>query len=116
LTAVGRRATIAAMKQWVGYVLLALCLVIAYQGWGNVKNTPDSEERARNAACLGVRDCFLTDKRVIAFQSDVLKRRYQFETSQGPITVTCRRELYFFGAWTCTSAAGTIPGAAPAPS
>jgi hypothetical protein len=96
------------MKSWVGYVLLAICLVIAYQGWGNVQNTEASEERARSMACEGTPDCVLIHREVMAFKADVINRRYQFDTSKGPITVTCRRDLFFFGAWTCIPAAGTI--------
>jgi hypothetical protein len=94
------------MKQWVGYILLALCLVLAYQGYGNVSNSTATQAAAKAVACEGIPECGLTQEKPRAFKSNVVSRRYQWATSVGPVTTTCRRTAIFFGAWQCTSAKG----------
>jgi hypothetical protein len=96
------------VKQVVGYLMLAACLVLAYQGYGNVKNTAATEGLARSLACEGVTDCLLTQEVPRGYKADFLSRQYQWVTSVGPVTTKCRRKLVFFGAWECTSALGTI--------
>ena len=96
------------MKQVVGYVMLAICLVLAYQGYGNVKNTAATEALARSRACEGITDCLLTRDELKAYKANALTRRYQWVTSVGPVTTTCQRALWFFGAWECTSALGAL--------
>lgn len=96
------------MKQVVGYVMLAVCLVLAYQGYGNVKNTAATEALARSMACQGLEDCLVTRDEPKAFKANSVTRRYQWVTSLGPVTTTCRRKLWFFGAWGCTPELGGL--------
>lgn len=97
------------MKQWVGYGLLALSLVVAYQGWANVAKVADTEHLAEAAACdLGQKECALAGGGVAGYKADVLARHYQWPTTLGPVHVTCRRAWVFFGRWSCSSELGTI--------
>jgi hypothetical protein len=38
----------------------------------------------------------------------VIRHRYEFNTTQGMMTVTCKRQLLFFGEWSCTVAEGRL--------
>ena len=97
------------MKQWVGYVLLALSLVVAYQGWANVAKVAETETLAESAACdIGQKECARVAGGVAGYKADVLARHYQWQTNHGPVHVTCRRAWVFFGKWSCTSQLGTM--------
>ena len=43
-----------------------------------------------------------------AYKANAVTRRYQWVTSQGPVTTTCSRKLWFFGSWECTAALGSL--------
>lgn len=97
------------MKQWVGYVLLALSLVVAYQGWANVAKVAETEPLARSVACeVGQKECAITKDGIAGHKADVFARHYQWPTTLGPVHVTCRRAWVFFGQWSCTSALGAM--------
>lgn len=96
------------MKQWVGYVLLALSLVVAYQGWANVSKVSETEGMAKAVACDVDKECLMVGEGVVGYKADVLTRRYQWQTSLGPVHVTCKRKWFFFGSWSCVSELGSL--------
>lgn len=96
------------MKQWVGYILLALCLVGSYQGWQNSK-VDDSLTRSSQAmACQVDDDCLLKDDGPTKIGTDFFSQSFEFDTSIGPVTVKCTRALFLFGAWECAPSKGSM--------
>jgi hypothetical protein len=98
------------MKQWVGYVLLALSLVIAYQGWANSAKVAETQSLAESVACdLGEPEpCTLVANGMAGYKSDVIARHYQWQSTRGPVHVTCKRAWLFFGTWSCRSELGAM--------
>jgi hypothetical protein len=98
------------MKGWVGWILLGLSLVIAYQGYNNSRADPRTEEMARAMVCAEGSNCARKDERATEVRTDIIQRRYGFGTSEGPKHVLCRRTWIFFGNWECQVRSGSIPG------
>lgn len=96
------------MKAWVGWILLALSLVVAYQGLENSRRDPALEAAARRVACDLDPSCELQAERPGTIKTDVIQHRYEWGTTVGPVHVLCRRQLIFFGAWSCEPKAGPI--------
>lgn len=96
------------MKGWVGYILLAASLVVAYQGFQNTRADPSTEELAQSVACDVTGDCVLKNDRPSEVRTDVFQRRYQWRSTEGPIVVTCRRQYVFFGGWSCDPERGSL--------
>ncbi|MEM6993773.1 MAG: hypothetical protein AAF721_24880 [Myxococcota bacterium] len=96
------------MKGYVGWVLLAACLVFTYQGWQTRSGVAESQARAKSVACDVGRECVLAHEQPGAIQADFMSRRYQFKTSVGPVTVTCARPYIFFGNFECKSVVGSM--------
>jgi hypothetical protein len=96
------------MKGWVGYVLLAISLVVAFQGFQNVRNEASTEALAKAGACDVDSQCLLKDEEPDVVNTDVFQRRYQWRTTIGPVTSVCRRDWIFFGGWSCRSERGEI--------
>ena len=97
------------MKQWVGYILLALCLVASYQGWKNSQQNPELAASAEAMACQVDQDCLLKgEKGPNKIKTDFFSQSFQFDTSIGPVTVKCTRAMFLFGAWKCASSKGSI--------
>ena len=63
-----------------------------------------TEELSKSVACDVDSRCLINGERPREIRSDVLGRYYTWKTSVGRVEVTCRRELWFFGAWTCSAA------------
>lgn len=98
------------MKTYVGWVLLAICLVCTYQGFQTSRGVADTEGAARSVVCdSGGKDCLLAQEKPSVVKADFMSRQYQFDTSEGPVTVTCTRQYIFFGGFSCTSTAGSLP-------
>lgn len=98
-----------AAKQVVAYAVLAACLVLVYQGYQNARPEPFTEGLALNVACDAEDgNCSVRDDRPREVRTSPVKRQYQFSTTQGPVIVTCRRELLFFGSWNCTVKPGSF--------
>lgn len=95
------------MKKWVGWVLLAFSVLLAWQGYRNSRAEPATEALALSSACPPGVCVTMADKPTIV-RTDVVRRQYQFVSSEGPVTVTCRRRLYFSGSWQCTSVLGAL--------
>lgn len=92
------------VKGLFGYVVLGVCLLLAYQGYQNTSNPEATEPLAEQVACDVDSRCVLKSERPSEIRSDLLGRYYTWRTSVGTVEITCRRELWFFGAWSCTSA------------
>jgi hypothetical protein len=85
------------------YVLLAASIVIAFQGWKNAQLTPETAKLARDHACDLDPTCMVLDEQPRLGRADVIRHRYEYKTTtHGVVTVTCKRELLFFGEWSCT--------------
>jgi hypothetical protein len=96
------------MKKWVGWVLLGISLVLAYQGYRNSVNEPSTQDLARSIACDGEAKCVLTEGPPTKVQTDIVSRRYEWSSSLGPITTECHRGAVFFGAWHCEPQRGSL--------
>ncbi len=90
------------------YVLLAAAIVVSFQGWQNAKLTPATAALAKDHACDLDSSCIVLDDSPRVGRADVIRHRYEFNTTHGMMTVTCKRELLFFGAWACTPAEGRM--------
>jgi hypothetical protein len=94
----------------ISYVLLAGCLFLAWVGFENANQAATEAMGAglaKAAACSIDAACVLrTGPNVM--RADVLRRRYQYETDQGPVTVTCDRQYIWLGEWSCRSARGPL--------
>jgi hypothetical protein len=90
------------------YVLLGLSALLSYQAWQTSKTTPEIQQLAKDHACDLDSTCMVKTDRPRLGKTDVLRHRYEFETTQGIFTVTCKRELVLFGDWQCTPTAGRI--------
>ncbi len=96
-------------KQVAAYSVLVVCGVLVYQGYENAQPRPATEQMALNTACdFDDGNCTVRDDRPREIRTNPVQRQYQFSTTQGPVIVTCRRDLLFFGAWTCTPVAGSF--------
>lgn len=95
------------MKGWIGWVLLGVTLLVAVAGWRNTQPEPETETLSRASVCGTSKACVIMSDRPSVVRTDVIRRRYQWTTSEGPVVVTCRREYAFAGAWGCTAAPGT---------
>jgi hypothetical protein len=98
------------MKKWVGYVLLAIAVVVAYQGYVNAQNGPLTQDLARSGACDVDSQCVLKGDDPQVVRTDVFQRRYEWRSTVGPIVSQCRRSLIFLGSWSCASEKGSLAG------
>ncbi|MFV8750393.1 hypothetical protein ACNOYE_07565 [Nannocystaceae bacterium ST9] len=89
-----------------GFLLFGACAVLSYQAWLNGKLTPETEALAKQHACDADPTCMVQDDRPRFGQANVISHRYEFMTTMGVKTVTCKRELILYGAWHCTSKDG----------
>ena len=99
------------MSQVFGYLLLALCLFVAYQGYENSRSEAAlsmAEHDAQSVACEIDPSCVLTREQPRVIKADVFRRRYEFQTSTGPVVVTCDRRYIWLGEWSCSAAPGQL--------
>lgn len=92
----------------IAYVLLGAAIVISYQGWKNSQLSEATAALAKEHACDLESTCMVTDQQPRVGRADVIRHRYEFNTTQGMMTVTCKRQLFFFGEWLCTVAEGRL--------
>lgn len=92
----------------IAFALLAATCVISYQGWRNAKLSPETAALAKEHACDLDSSCIVTDDLARVGRADVIRHRYEYNTTHGVMTVTCKRELLFFGAWSCVTAEGRM--------
>ena len=91
-----------------GIVLLAGSALLSFQAWNNAKLTPESMAMAKDHACDLDSSCIVTDGQPRVGKADVFRHRYEYNTTHGMMTVTCKRELVFFGEWSCTPERGRM--------
>lgn len=92
----------------IAYVLLAASVVVSFQGWKNSQLTPVTAKLAKEHACDLDSSCIVLDEQPRVGRADVLRHRYEYKTTHGMMTVTCKRQLFFFGEWSCTTAEGRL--------
>ena len=97
------------MKGWVGWILLALSLGVALQGYRNAQPDALTEDLSKSAACEGSPGCTRMADRPGVVSTDIVGRYYEWITSDGPMKVTCRRRLVFAGYWECHAEPGRVP-------
>jgi len=83
-------------------------MVVSYQAWDNGKITTASQARAKEHACDLDSSCIVLDDSPKLGKANAIKHEYEFSTTHGIMTVTCRRQLIFFGAWDCVPAEGRM--------
>ena len=88
--------------------LLGLVSVLSIQGWRNAKLTPETAALAKDHACDLDSSCIVVDDVARMGKADVIRHVYEFKTTKGLMLVTCKRELYFFGAWSCSAEPGQL--------
>jgi hypothetical protein len=88
--------------------LLAISGFISYQAWSNAKLTTESMALAKKHACDLDSSCIVLDAKPRVGKADVIHHKYEFNTTHGMMTVTCQRELYFWGDWSCTPEEGRM--------
>lgn len=90
------------MKQWIGWVLLAVSLYVTYQGWRNSQpSTMETQDMSRGVACEGRDDCHVEGTNPQKLSTDFLGRDYEWKTSTGAVSVHCQRAYIFAGRWAC---------------
>ncbi len=92
------------IKALFGYVVLGICILLAYQGYQNTSDPESTEHIAKAVACDVDARCLLKQERPREIRSDVFGRYYNWKTTVGPVDITCRRKFVFFGSWSCESA------------
>lgn len=99
------------------YAMLALGIFVAYQGYQNSRPLPDTLALSRSHACDLEADCIVVGHRrgrgeradvPTVVKTDFVRRRYEWETNNGPVIVTCKRGQVFLGAWKCTTERGEL--------
>ena len=96
------------MKKWVGWVLLAIVLVLAFQGYVNAQTDPQTEQLSREAARAADSQAVIRGAHPVVVRTDIVRRRYEWQTTEGRIGVVCMRSAYFFGNWSCTGQKGSL--------
>ncbi|WP_146658173.1 hypothetical protein [Enhygromyxa salina] len=92
----------------LAFALLAGSAVLSYQAWTNAKLTTETMDLGKQHACDLDSSCIVKDAKPRVGAADVFRHRYEFDTTHGVMTVTCKRELVFFGEWACTPEKGRM--------
>ena len=88
--------------------LLAVSGYLSYVAWGNSKLSSETMALAKEHACDLDSSCIVLDARARVGKADVVRHRYEYNTTHGMMTVTCMRELYLFGEWSCSPEPGRM--------
>lgn len=88
--------------------LLAISCLLSYQAWTNAKLSVETMNLARDHACDLDSSCIVLDDQARVGKANVMQHRYEYKTTHGMMTVSCQRELIFFGAWNCTPEEGRL--------
>lgn len=89
------------MRNVIGFIVLAVSLVLAWQGYENSRLRADTLELSRDAVCSLYGGCARGTPTKMT--SDIFRRQYEWLTPEGPYTATCTRKAVFFGAWNCNA-------------
>lgn len=92
-------------RQVAAYAIAALSLVIAYQSWQNASYSDEILDLSHEAAMT---ISTVDEHRPRMERYDPVRKRYEWHTDVGPVIVRCRRDLIFFGDWTCTPTQGRM--------
>ncbi len=92
----------------MAYAVLGVCLVLVYQGYENAQPRLATEDQSKSVACDVDGNCVVREEKPREIRTTPVQRQYQWSTTTGPVIVTCRRDLIFFGAWKCTAAKGSF--------
>ena len=92
----------------MAFALLAISGVLSYQAWGNAQLTTQTMDLAKEHACDLDSSCIVLDDRARVGKADVIRHRYEYNTTRGMMTVTCKRELFLFGEWKCRPEEGRL--------
>ena len=97
------------MKQLIWYILFAAMVFVSYQGYVNSQDDLETEAMARDAVCAVDKACGIlpTDLAVVR-ATDIMSRKYQWNTKAGSHVATCKREYMFAGHWQCVAQPGQI--------
>lgn len=90
------------------YALLAIAIVISYQAWKNGQLSPVTADLAKQHACDMDSSCIVLDSQPRLGKANAIQHQYEFKTTHGIMTLTCQRELIFFGPWSCTPEKGRM--------
>ena len=89
-------------------VLLVVSAGLSYQAWKNAQLTVESMDMAKAHACDLDSSCIVLDDSPKLGKANAIQHQYEFSTTHGIMTVTCRRQLIFFGEWRCTPEPGRM--------
>ncbi len=98
------------MQSVMAFLVVVLCLFVVVQGVENSSQSATEDmgqSLAKEHACDIDSACVLKGGPSVT-KSDAFRRRYQFTTDQGSVTVTCTREHIWVGPWSCRSERGSI--------
>lgn len=87
------------MRNALGFAVFVAACFLTFQGYENSQPREDTLELSRDRACSLYGGC--AKGRPTKVLTDVIRRRYEWLTPEGPVTVSCRRSGYFVGAWSC---------------
>lgn len=97
------------MKQFIWYLLFAVCVFVSYQGYVNSKDDPETEAMSREAVCVLDKDCGIAPAAQAGVRTtDIWSRNYQWTSKSGSYVATCKREYTFVGHWNCVAQPGQI--------
>lgn len=96
------------MGRIIGYVILAVCVFVAWEGYQNSRVDPATEQLSKGEACGGIAACVVKREQPTKVITDVLRRRYEWRTSEGTRVVTCTRTYLWLGDWGCVSEPGHL--------
>ena len=97
------------MKQFIWYLLFAVCVFVSYQAYVNSKDDPETEAMSREAVCANDKDCGIAPQAQAGVRTtDIWSRRYQWTSKAGSYVATCKREHVFLGHWKCEAQPGQI--------
>ena len=88
--------------------LLVLSGFLSYTAWNNAKLTNETMDLAKDHACDLESSCIVLDARARVGKADIIRHRYEFKTTFGMMTVTCKREQLLFGEWGCVPERGRM--------
>ena len=90
------------MKQFIWYLLFAAAVFVSYQGYVNSRDDPETEAMAREAVCAVDKECGLAPQSLASVRvTDIMSRKYQWNSKGGSHVATCKREYMFAGHWKC---------------
>lgn len=91
-------------------ILGGVCAYAAYAGWAHTRPTHPVDAQAEQIACEELSTCGSSSW---SLDASPFERRYAFETSQGPVSVSCRWTWLLWGEVRCEGHRSPGPGVVP---